>query len=106
MPNKDVIENLEFCLYKGRCTECSLGEEKSMLSCRALLEDCRTALKNSVEVVRCKDCKFSRPLDKSKSPEKYFKNSCVVCECETVVGDEPMIYINTHFCSYGERKES
>jgi hypothetical protein len=59
-----------------------------------------------VEVVRCKDCKFSRPLDKSKSPEKYFKNSCVVCECENVVGDEPMIYINTHFCSYGERKDS
>jgi hypothetical protein len=62
--------------------------------------------KDCVEVVRCKDCKFSRPLDKSKSPEKYFKNSCVVCECETVVGDEPIIYINTHFCSYGERKDS
>ena len=61
MSNKDVIENLEFCLYKGRCTECSLGEEKSMLSCRTLLEDCRTALKNSVEVVRCKDCKYFQP---------------------------------------------
>ena len=61
--------------------------------------------KDIVEVVRCKDCNFSRPLDKSKSPEKYFKNSCAVCECETVVGDVPMIYINTHFCSYGERKE-
>ena len=56
------------------------------------------------EVVRCKDCKHSRPLNKMKSPEKYYKDSCIVCECEDVVGDEPMIYLPTHFCSYGERR--
>ena len=60
---------------------------------------------NAVEVVRCKDCKKGRPIDRTKSPEKYFKDDCVVCECEDVVGDEPMIYKPTHFCSYGERKE-
>ena len=54
--------------------------------------------------VRCKDCKKGRPIDETKCPEKYFKTDCVVCECEEVVGDEPMIYGPTHFCSYGESK--
>lgn len=58
-----------------------------------------------VEVVRCKECIHSRAIDYTKSPEKHFRNECIVCECEEVVGDEPMIYLNTHFCSYGERKE-
>ena len=86
MSNKDVIENLEFCLYKGRCTECSLCEEKSMLSCRTLLEDCRTALKNSVEVVRCKDCKF---FISDICRHDFAMNFCRADD----------------FCSYGERKE-
>lgn len=59
-----------------------------------------------VEVVRCKDCKHSRPIDRNKSPEKYFRDDCIVCTCEDVVGDEYMIYRTTHFCSYGERKDT
>lgn len=55
-----------------------------------------------VEVVRCGRCKYSRELNKNKSPEKYYKNCCVVCECEDIVGDEPMIYHNEHFCGKGE----
>ena len=96
MSNKDVIENLEFCLYKGRCTECSLGEEKSMLSCRTLLEDCRTALKNSVEVVRCKDCKYS-------TKDKYHAVSVVCTRFKTGQFTHRMQPMN--FCSYGEMKE-
>lgn len=56
-------------------------------------------------VVRCRYCKHGRNLDETKSNEKYFKKECVVCECEDVVGDEPMIYLPTHYCSYGERRE-
>lgn len=59
-----------------------------------------------VEVVRCKDCKHSRPIDRTKSPEKYFRDDCIVCTCEDVVGDESMIYRTTHFCSYGERRNT
>jgi hypothetical protein len=59
-----------------------------------------------VEVVRCKDCRNGRPIDKTRCPEKYFLDDCVVCECESVVGDEPMIYRPTHFCSYGERRDN
>jgi hypothetical protein len=58
-----------------------------------------------VEVVRCSNCKHSRPLNKMKSPEKYYKDNCIVCECEDVVGDEPMIYLGTHYCGYGERRD-
>lgn len=65
----------------------------------------RTPAVDAVEVVRCKDCKQGRPINNNKYPEKYFNDHCVVCECESVVGDEPMIYLPSHFCSYGERKE-
>lgn len=61
---------------------------------------------DAVEVVRCKDCKHGRSIDPNRSPEKYFKSDCIVCECEDVVGDESMIYKHDHFCSYGERKEN
>ena len=55
-------------------------------------------------VVRCKNCKFSRPLDRTKSPEKYYRDDCIVCECEDVVGDEPMIYPSIHYCGFGRSK--
>ena len=105
MSNKDVIENLEFCLYKGRCTECSLGEEKSMLSCRTLLEDCRTALKNSVEVVRCKDCKFWTPMDNGISWNNKGRTDG---ECEMLCKQhyaERHLTQQDHFCGYGKTKE-
>ena len=54
--------------------------------------------------VRCENCKFSRPIDRTKSPEKYFRDDCVVCECEDVVGDKPMVYPNSHYCGFGSNK--
>jgi hypothetical protein len=57
-----------------------------------------------VKVVRCNQCKHSRPINRTKAPEKYFRDECVVCECEDVVGDEPMIYLGSHFCGCGKRK--
>ncbi len=67
-----------------------------------LIDRCPTA--DVVEVVRCRDCVHSRPIDNTKSPEKYFKDDCIVCECENVVGDIPTVYVPYHFCSYGEKK--
>lgn len=54
--------------------------------------------------IRCKDCGFSRPLDRTKSPEKYYKDDCIVCECENVVGEDPMVYPSEHYCSFGKSK--
>lgn len=59
-----------------------------------------------VEVVRCKDCEHGREIDRTKAPEKYYRSDCVVCQCEDVVGDEPMVYKPSHFCSCGERKDN
>lgn len=53
------------------------------------------------QVVRCFDCKYSRSIDRTKSSEKYFREDCIVCECEDVVGDEPMIYLKNHYCGFG-----
>ena len=69
---------------------------------RAIISDFPAA--DVVEVVRCKNCQHGRPIDKTKSPEKYFKDDCIVCECENVVGEEPMVYLPSHFCSYGINK--
>ena len=60
---------------------------------------------DAVEVVRCKDCKYGENIDTKNAPYKYYKPDCVVCKCEDVVGDEPMIYLPSHFCGYGERRE-
>jgi hypothetical protein len=54
------------------------------------------------EVTKCFACKYSRPIDRTKSPEKYFRDDCIVCECEDVVGDEPVVYPNEHYCSFGK----
>jgi hypothetical protein len=27
-----------------------------------------------------------------------------MCTCEDVVGDEPMVYLPNHYCSYGEER--
>ena len=56
------------------------------------------------EIIRCEKCLHGRNIDKNKVPEKHFKPDCIVCECEEVVGDEPMIYPPTHYCSFGKVK--
>ena len=58
-----------------------------------------------VEVVRCKDCRHGKLVDTSLPGFRYYRPECIMCECEEVVGDEPMVYFPTHFCSYGDRKD-
>ena len=60
---------------------------------------------DAVCVIRCKNCRYGKPLDRTKPPFKYYKDGCIVCTCEDVVGDEPMVYLPTHYCSYGEEKQ-
>ena len=59
-----------------------------------------------VKIVRCEDCIYGRDIDNTKFPERYFRDDCIICTCEEVVGDGEMIYVPDHFCSYGDRKES
>ena len=55
------------------------------------------------EVTKCFACKYSRPINRTKSPEKYFRDDCIVCECKDVVGDEHMIYPKEHYCGFGKK---
>ena len=51
------------------------------------------------EIVQCKDCMHSRPIDREDSYEAFFGEDCVWCT-ENDVGMH-----NHGFCSKGERKD-
>ena len=70
------------------------------------LEQIQRECGDAVCVTRCKNCRYGKPLDRTKPPFKYYKDGCIMCTCEDVVGDEPTVYVPYHFCSYGERKQS
>ena len=53
-------------------------------------------------VVHCKDCKFSRELDKLE--KEIYLNNCRACRCPEASQDGYMIVFPEHFCSYGKRR--
>lgn len=55
-----------------------------------------------VEVVRCKNCKYSRPKDDIEKMEYY--ESVIICESFEMNDCATAVYPDD-FCSYGERKE-
>lgn len=88
---------------RGDCSLCEYryADDKCVRHISEITADYLLA-NDMAQVVRCKDCKYGKSLDRTKSPFKYYKDSCVMCTCEDVVGDEPMVYLPNHFCSYGE----
>lgn len=58
-------------------------------------------------VVRCKDCIHSFVLGDSplaiEPPYKYYRKDCVMCGCEELVGDYPIVVTDTFYCGYGKR---
>lgn len=54
-------------------------------------------------VVRCKDCKYSRPLNKSE--KERFVEGVLMCTNSEVSEYGITDVCDTHFCSYGERKD-
>ena len=54
-----------------------------------------------VEVVRCKDCKYSRPMDDIEKMEYY--ESVIICESFEMNDCATAVYPDD-FCSYGERE--
>jgi len=61
-------------------------------------------MSEKVEIVRCINCIYSKPIDTTMPPYKYYRPECIICQCEDVVGDEPMVYLPNHFCSFGKEK--
>lgn len=83
------------CIHYDTCGYCDPMPTDCALYMRA--KDC-------VEVIRCKECTHSKKINRNKAPDKYYSEQCIVCTCPDVVGDKPMIYWNTHYCSFGERR--
>lgn len=65
-----------------------------------IINDMPTA--DVVEVVRCKDCKYSRPINDIEK-DIYFKD-VVICEICSLAG-EPCGVLLDGYCNYGERKD-
>ena len=55
-----------------------------------------------VKVVRCKDCKYSRP--RKKDERHIYFEGVLICE-SCLMADEPYVVWEDDFCSYGELKE-
>ena len=82
-----------------RCVECEHeGTEKCGFN---LIADYLLA-NDVVKVVRCNDCKFSRPRNKSEK-NIYFEGVLICESCQ--MADEPCAVCDDDFCSYGELKE-
>ena len=54
-----------------------------------------------VEVVRCKECKYSRPRNKIEK-NMYFEGVLICESCQMAA--KPYAVCDDDFCSYGERK--
>ena len=55
-----------------------------------------------VEVVRCRDCKYSRPMDDIEKME--YCESVIICESFEMSDCASAVYPDD-FCSYGERED-
>lgn len=58
---------------------------------------------DAVEVVRCRDCRYARPLNNTE--KLVYLDECNACYNGEATIDGYNIVMPKHFCSYGERKE-
>ena len=56
-----------------------------------------------VEVVRCKDCKYSR--ERNDNEGEYLADGVLICTSDEAADECWNPVYPSHFCSYGERKE-
>lgn len=63
---------------------------------------------DAAPVVRCGECEHSFVLEDSplatEPPYKYYRKDCVMCGCEDLVGDYPVVVTDTFYCGYGKQK--
>lgn len=96
---KDAVESIEYLCIKKEPTVDAVSREKYEASVEArkilaeFADDLLAELKERVEVVRCKDCKYSSP------------NGKYGCNLITDDGSREMGLLGDDYCSFGERKE-
>lgn len=91
-----MAKTLKICAHNiNGLGHCDIGDDycvEGPCSCECLLE--------YVHVVRCKDCKHSRDLDRSDPYESGFVDGCLWCMMARADGVMP-----DQFCDEGERKD-
>lgn len=93
-----VIEGLK------HCEKCLMRPEMCMVTCPyfsesfdncPIFDDARRMLQEQEELVRCKDCKYAKPLN-----DQYLGCSCLV---DGIDSDYVMTVKPESYCSWGEK---
>ena len=84
------------CLHINVCKDYASYDKDSIISCDNFKNKA-----DYVAVVRCKDCKYSRPRNESEK-HRYFEGVLICESCE--MADEPVAVCFDDFCSYGEKE--
>ena len=92
------IDNAEHCV----CCGSVIPEGRQVCIICGLKTNYKQSTADVVEVVRCKDCVFSREMDKYE--KKLYLENCVGCTKHSV-SYHSVIMQGDDFCSYGERKD-
>lgn len=78
-----------------------MDKEKTLRKLKQEIEEVREKFGvEFAEVVRCKDCEHSRPLDRKDTLENSFVEGCVWC-----MGRSDGVF-EDDFCSDGERRDN
>ena len=96
----DLLISKELIPLTKRLDCCHPKQMKGVLMAINKIEEAPAA--DVVEVVRCKDCVYSREMDKYER-EIYLSN-CVGCTMHSK-SYHGVIMQDDDFCSYGERKD-
>ena len=94
--DKDKLLNAIECIDISNCTDV----DDIFIEIERTIDEQPTA--DVVEIVRCKDCIFSRELDKYE--KKLYLDNCVGCTKHSK-SYHSLIMEDNDFCGYGERRE-
>ena len=92
--NRKVKGDCKFCNKYERCIKNGINRKGSHLYCWEKIE---LPTADVVEVARCEKCKYRKT------------HTCAITGIETLFcdyGDKPIAVQPTHFCSYGERRDT
>ena len=103
LTDKEIKKALECCEESENCWDCPCIEKTEPCPTNKEIID---RIKNAptadvIEVVRCKDCKYSRPRNESEK-HIYFEGVFICESCE--MADEPCAVCYDDYCSYGGRR--
>lgn len=95
----DILRKNE--IARCHCVPCVGSNDNNYKDLDEVLNDCPTA--DVVEVVRCRDCKYSR--ERNENERRYLVEGVLICTSGEAADECWNPVYPSHFCSYGERRE-